>query len=165
MSYDLDIQLKNNVYYLFKEYYNDLKMIKIKDSETYSLYYAKIHSMLKSLKRYIIVTVPLDINVPGTIRMLNDMKWIALQAREIDDDYKMETQHYTPTRYAMNNMSSINIVKTKIQPTTKSTSYEIDNNQLPIKLVMLHTSSSTSYPDRMPLEWALKEFKIVIIMD
>ena len=161
----LDAQLKSNTYTIFREYYDGLIMTKIKDVNSHSMYYAKIQSMLKSIKRYIIAVVPRDINVPGTQMMFKDIQWVSLQAREIEEDYKIEEQTYHPRAYALTQLNKIIIIKNKSQPHELSTAYSIEYEQLPINLVMLHTSSSTMYPNKLPLEWVLKEFKVVIVLN
>jgi hypothetical protein len=163
MTTNLDTQLKHNTYVIFREYYDGLIMTKIKDVNSYSMYYAKIQTMLKSVKRYIIAVIPQDINIPGTKKMFNDMEWVSLQAREIDEDYKLEQQIYHPSKYALAHLGKIILIKNKSQPNEQSTAYSIEYEQLPINVVMLHTSSSTMYPNKLPLELALKEFKIVIV--
>ena len=80
---NIDIN-KENIYTVLLDYFGDMDMIKIKDENMYSFYYAKIATLLKNGNRYLIAIVnrdnlPLDSNVP-----LSSLKWICFQTRISD---------------------------------------------------------------------------------
>jgi hypothetical protein len=163
MSFELHDQVKQYTYNIVGEYYNNLTMTKMKDAEGYSMYYAKIKSMLMSKHRYIIATVIQENNIPGTNVPLTQLAWISLQAREIEDDYNLPPQQYEPSDLAKSNFKLINLIKSKTQITDTSTTFTIENGQLPIEIVMLHSKNNTNYPPRFPISMALREFTSIII--
>lgn len=155
----LENQIKDYVYKLFMEYYSNLNMYKIKDTGGYSVYYAKISTLL-ACNRYIMVTTPQDINVPGTLTPLSSIRWISLQARETNENYKIPKQSYTPSERSLNNLQNIFIIKKQTEST--HTIFDVEHDHIPLSLAMLRPTSTSSFPDRFSLEAALKEFQTVI---
>jgi hypothetical protein len=158
----LNEQLNNYVYSMFSDYYSGLQMTKIKDAGSFSVYYANIHTMIMSSRRYIMVTVPQDINIPGTKIPLSQLKWVSLQSRETDDEYKLKPQTYKPSPQSLNNLKNIYLVQKKSED--DHVSFNIENDQIPVTVTMLRSSSSVNFPKRFPLEWALKEFKTIVMI-
>lgn len=89
---------RDNLYSLFIQYFGDLAMTKIKDVQNYSMYVAKIHCLLSTENRYVIVFVPSD-NLPlGNTEQLRNLRWETLQTRALSDNHGIAPQTYKPRR-------------------------------------------------------------------
>jgi len=89
---------RDSIYPLFIKYFGDLTMTKIKDVENYSMYVAKIHCLLSTENRYVIVFVNSD-NLPvGNLDQLRNLRWETLQTRSLTDNHGIPAQNYKPRR-------------------------------------------------------------------
>lgn len=81
---------KDVIYDLFKKYYSRLKLTKIKTiSPNYSVYYALSCGLLCLNNKYIVVVVEDDFHKIGDLIELEDIYWVSLQTRTIDNlDFK-----------------------------------------------------------------------------
>ena len=90
--------IKDNIYPLFTQYFENPRMTKIKDTDSYSMYMSKIHALLGVEFRYLITFVPGN-NFPiGDTKFLTELEWESLQTRTLIDDHKLPFHSYTPVR-------------------------------------------------------------------
>jgi hypothetical protein len=83
---------------LFSQYFSGLKMYKTKDHNAYSVWNAKIYSVLGSYRRYVILITPIDDHPIGSIQPFEAMRWVSLQTRTISENYNIPEQSYSPAR-------------------------------------------------------------------
>lgn len=129
---------KNSTYKAFVDYFNNPIMTKIKNVRQYSVYMVKIHSMLGTAYRYLIVFVPLDGKHNGFTQSLKDCDWISLQTRTLED------RHDIPS--IMHSAKPEHPLKQKIHMTsqnTEQTEYSVDN--FPLNITLLHTRKNHTF--------------------
>lgn len=86
------------IYPLFTKYFGDLTMTKIKDVGGYSMYAAKIHCLLSTENRYVIIFVKDDKLPMGNLEQLRNFRWETLQTRSLNDNHGIAPQNYKPRR-------------------------------------------------------------------
>jgi hypothetical protein len=83
---------------LFAQYFAGLNLYKTKDYNAYSVWNAKIYSVLGSYHRYVILITPIDEYPIGASRPFETIRWVSLQTRTITDKYNIPEQSYSQTR-------------------------------------------------------------------
>lgn len=91
---------QDNVYTLFTEYFNNPRLVKKKDVDTFSMYITKINSMLNNEYRYLILLVLKDNQPIGKIDEMKNLNWISLQTRTFEENQNILTHYYQPRRFA-----------------------------------------------------------------
>ena len=91
--------IKEEIYILFDNYFNNPELVKIKDTDVYSVYMVKSHSLLSTDYRYIIVMVNKDDNKPGTVKKLADLYWVSLQTRTLPENHNIHIHSYQSSLY------------------------------------------------------------------
>jgi hypothetical protein len=88
---------RDEIYLHFVKYFNNPTMTKVKDIDRqFSMYAAKVYSMLANENRYLIcITYKNNMNI-GTVEELRTMNWISFQTRRLTDIYKCITHSYIP---------------------------------------------------------------------
>lgn len=89
---------REKVYPLFSSYFNDPTMTKIKNIDNYSVYVAKLHSLLIIEFRYIIAIIYKDNKNIGYTTKLSNLHWETLQTRTLPEDHKIAFHTYIPSR-------------------------------------------------------------------
>jgi hypothetical protein len=78
---------KDRLYQMFTEYFDDPMMTKLKDVNHFSLYAAKMHCLLSTSHRYIMIFVSRD-NLPlGNTDILSNFRWTFLHTRTLQDKW------------------------------------------------------------------------------
>lgn len=129
---------KNNVYEAFTEYFNNPGLTKIKDVKEFSMYAVRIHAMLGNAQRYLIVFVPRDVRVKGSKENLENLKWVSLQTRTLEEIYHVSTHMYMAKKQPPLNQ--------KISITSqdeKQSSYIAE--KFPLTITLLHTKKNNVY--------------------
>ena len=157
-------QLQSNMNRIFNEYFSSLTFYKIKDKDANSLYYSRVKSQTMSGYNYVILTVKLDNNVPGTKRRIQQLDWDNIQTRELKEEYLIEKCDLTVSKQISNVVSHINLVKNADSPSDpKMTQYMVENNQYPFAAAIIHKRDHEHYPSILPLDMAIKSFKLLIM--
>lgn len=95
---------RHHTYTAFVKYFGDPKMYKIKDVENWSMYMAKIRTMLVQDIKYIIAFVRKDFNPIKTEISLSNMNWEILQTRVLQDNHDIPDHSYVPMREYLYNV-------------------------------------------------------------
>lgn len=141
-----------DIYTLFVSYFNNPDMTKLKNipnpkGESYSMYIAKVHTLLGIEFRYIIAIVSLDKSNIGTREKLSRLKWLSLQTRTLTEDHDLKSHYYIPRKL-------IDLDKKIILRTKDETKYVYSVNDLPITITLLPQQSrlnkSSSSVDNKP---------------
>ena len=90
--------IRDNIYPLFVEYFENPKMTKVKDVGNYSMYIVKIASNLGIEYRYLIVFVIKNDFKLGDNKFLSQLEWQSLQTRTLPDEHHVYTHSYSPVR-------------------------------------------------------------------
>ena len=147
-----------DIYSAFTKYFQNPMMTKLKDMERFSMYYSRNTAILGSTFRYLIAVVPKN-RVPfGTNERLNNLNWVSLQTRTLEDKYNVQTYSYTPTVSEPLNQL-INMVSQDEQMTIYSCSkmYKIE-----ISLVHTRKNNVFQYPPTGNICAALETYQTVI---
>jgi len=153
---NIDIN-KENIYTVLLDYFGDMDMIKIKDENMYSFYYAKISTMLKNGNRYLIAIVnrdnmPLDSTVP-----LSSLKWVCFQTRISDEYLNIPKQQYTPKKSDIFN--SRIYIKNRCKESSEYGCEKFSN----ILITLLHVHNiEYEFPNEGTLLAALETFRTII---
>ncbi len=129
---------RDNIYNLIVEYFNNPIMTKIKDENGFSMYVAKIYTLLSQEKKYIIVFVYSNSEPIGTEEFLHELKWISFQTRSLQINYKTKIHPYEPQ---MKGQLTASIYRVDI--TDKASTYRCE--EFPIVITLLHTPHKDRY--------------------
>lgn len=148
---------KNNVYESFYEYFNNPVLTKIKNVDNYTVYVARIHSMLGNAFRYLILFVERDVNITGTKKKMRELDWVSLQTRTLEDNHDLPSHSYTVRKTP----GLTKIIRIKEQNEQQST-YTVD--EYPLLVTLLHTRKNNSYQyqPKGTLVSALETFQTII---
>ena len=91
--------MKEEIYKIFVEYFGDCLFTKLKNINNFTMYIARIASNLGIEYRYIIVFVEKDSEFIGVRKNLSMLKWINLQTRSLEEEYKIPLYSYIPVRF------------------------------------------------------------------
>lgn len=160
MSYSLIEQIPpslESTYRDFSQYLDNPVMYKIKNVQGYSMYMAKTYCLMSNQCRYIVVLVGEDASEKGDSMMLEQMQWICLQTRTLDNQYSLPSHNYRPTKTGP---LSAKIFRTHV--TSSSTEY--DCQDYPVHVSLLHTKTKTAddYQARGTLVAALETYETVV---
>ena len=146
---------KDGLYNLFTQYFSNPVMTKIKDTDLYSMYIAKINAQLGIEFRYIIVFIWKDDSKVGTEEKLESLKWVSLQTRTLKDEYKLNIHSYIPSRsVALGNKITL------VHKDNKQYRYTVEN--LPIIVTLLPTEKGIEYNSSGNLISALETYQTII---
>lgn len=165
---------REKVYNIFINYYENPFFYKLKDvaqnvyvnTPSHSMYVCKIASGTTIDKRYIICITPVDI-YPVMHRMpMCDLKWESLQARTLQEN--MGATQLPLHSYRFKRESPYNALINRSTYEDTYTEYVCDS--LPLKVTMLHKSSTSKAPDKFEyisveksiLNVALEQYSTVI---
>ena len=73
--------MKDDIYKIFSQYFNDPMMTKMKDDNNLSMYVCRLYCLLNRECRYIIVFTEQTQNTIGTLANLSTLEWVSLQTR------------------------------------------------------------------------------------
>jgi len=148
--------VKEYVYQLFTEYYDNMTLHKVKDDDKFSVYMARLQCLLLNEQRYLIAVIPRDQFPPSYQKKLENLRWVSLQIRNLEEEYSIQPQSY--------NMKRTQDFQRRIKVETRNenvTTYNVQD--LPIKLSLLHTRGHEyEYPNEGSLISALETFRTII---
>jgi hypothetical protein len=149
---------KDNLYGGFVDYYGDITLSKIKESDGWTVYGAKIKSVT-NLNRYIFAVVDSDLyRFPSY--SLNDLDWVSFQTRMTDEVFNVPAYDFLLDENKKKALKDkINIIER-----VDNTSIYVTPN-LPIKIKLLHDPRKNNYlqyPDTALLYQALETYRCVI---
>lgn len=148
--------VKEYIYQLFTDYYDNMTMHKIKEDNDFSVYMARLQCLLLNEQRYLIAIVARDRFPPMYKQPLQNLRWMSLQIRNLEDGYDLQPQSYNMKR-TPDFQRRIRVNKRDQDVTT----YEIQD--LPIKISLLHTRGQKyEYPDEGSLISALETFRTIV---
>jgi hypothetical protein len=148
--------VKEYVYQLFTEYYDNMTLRKVKDDDKFSVYMARLQCLLLNEQRYLIAVIPRDQFPPSHQKPLENLRWVSLQIRNLEEEYSIQPQTY--------NMKRTQDFQRRIKVESRNenvTTYNVQD--LPIKLSLLHTRGQEyEYPNEGSLISALETFRTII---
>lgn len=148
--------VKEYTYRLFSDYYDNMMMNKVKDDGKFSIYMARLQCLLLNEQRYLIALVPRDQFPPMYRQPLENLRWMSLQIRNLEEGYELEPQTYQMKRTPE--------FQRRLRVSTRNpdvTTYTTED--LPIQVSLLHTRSQEyEYPDEGSLISALETFRTII---
>lgn len=148
---------KNRIYEVFTNYFDNPVLTKIKDVEQFSMYMAKIFSLVGNLHRYLVLIVNKDSNQVGFKKNMKNFEWISLQTRSLEDVHNIQVHNFHPN-------VKIPEVKQKIRVRSrdeKQTVYDCD--EFPLMVTLLHTRKNYTmqYPDIGNITTALETYQTI----
>ena len=148
--------VKEYTYRLFADYYDNMVLIKVRDDGDFSVYMARLQCLLLNEQRYLIALVPRDQFPPMYRQSLENLRWMSLQVRNLEEGYELEPQSYQ--------MKRTPDFQRRIKISTRNSdvsTYTI--NDLPIQVSLLHTRGQEyEYPNEGSLISALETFRTII---
>ena len=137
-------------------YFDNPKLIKVKNTSTSSIYMAMIYSQLLKNKQFIVTTCDLDKNPISTIKLLSDIPWSSFQTRMLDKDLGNMFFSYEPKKTP--EYMTVLTIRTRNK---KISEYEC--NVYNIIVSLLHDNDNIyEYPNSGTLAEALETFKTII---
>lgn len=149
--------VKEYTYRLFAGYYDDMTLTKVRDDDKFSIYMARLPCLLLNERRYLIAVVALDHFPPSYEKPLGVLRWVSLQARNLEEDVPG-----LPTRpYTMKRTPEFQRRLRVVSRTTDVTTYMSD--ELPVRVSLLHARGQEyEYPDEGTLVSALETFRTIL---
>lgn len=147
--------IKETVYPLFIEYFNNPKMKKIKNIDTFSMYITKVYSLLGNEFRYIIAFVRKDnLDINKTVP-LSELRWISLQTRTLEDNHNTEIHNYLPRRLS-NLDKNIYLIK------RDENQYLYNVKDIPITITLLPKTKNIEYSQNGTVVKAIETYQTII---
>lgn len=148
--------VKEYTFKLFTNYYDNLIMHKIKDDNKFSIYMARLQCLLLNEQRYLIAIVKQDQYPPFYQKRLEELRWVSLQIRNLEEPYDIKPQSYNMKRtHEFQRRIKVSLRNTEV------TTYTVEN--LPIYVSLLHTRNNEyEYPNEGSLISALETFRTII---
>lgn len=152
-SYDPN---RDKLYQIFTEYFEDPMMTKLKDVSTFSLYAAKVHCLLSTAHRYIMIFIHKD-NMPvGNTDNLSNFNWEFLHTRTLEDNHNLQPHSYRPRRFPPL-MNEINLVSSQPQGYTYSV------NGYPLVVTLLpKRDGQLDYQNKGNIAIALETYNTIV---
>lgn len=145
------------IYPLFVHYYDNIIFTKIKDSDSHSVYMAKIKTHLAKEERYLVCIVRKDESSIGTQTRLDTLKWDSFQTRTLLGGPQLQPQYYEVKRGSQLNKQLVMIDMDKFKSVYSC-------KDLPLKVTLLHTKQSEyEYPQKGNVISALETFQTIIV--
>jgi len=147
--------VKDTVYPLFTEYFQNPKLVKKKDVDKFSMYITQIYALLGVEFRYLIVFLPKDRFPIGSVRSLGDLQWVSLQTRTLTDEYKVPSHTYIPRR--------LQSLDKKIELVSKDDlQYKYKVEELPLEIVLLPKTKGLDYQPSGTVVTALETYQTLV---
>jgi hypothetical protein len=143
---------KEQVYNIFAKYFNNPKMVKIKDVKNYSMYGVKINIISGIEYRYILVFVEKDKNSVGYPEDFLNLNWIVLQTRTLQDEYNIPVHDYIPRR----------IPELECNIKSIDTNYNYMVEKLPIKITLIPKNGGLEYHSSGTLLSAIETYQTIV---
>ena len=146
---------RDAIYPLFSEYFENPRMVKIKDVNRFSMYMVKIDAHLGIEFKYLIVFVPLN-NLPvGNEKFLAQLEWTSLQTRTLPDEHDIPVHSYQPRRLVS--------LDKRIHLQKKDESqyiYKVD--ELPLQITLLPKTKHIDYGTQGSVVSAIETFQTLV---
>jgi hypothetical protein len=129
---------KDHIYSIFSEYFENPSLVKMRDEKQFSMWMTKIHALLGTEKRYLILFVKKD-NLPeGTAKNMDSLRWESLQTRTFSQNYNLPYHRYQPR-----NLRELN---QQIFMTENNDAFATYNTvQYPIIVTLYHSKKGNKY--------------------
>lgn len=147
--------VKESVYTLFTEYFENPVMTKIGDVNNFSKYLTKIHALLGVEFRYIIVFVRKNNAKPGSQLSLDRLKWVSLQTRTLSDEHDLSWHAYIPRR-----LPDLDKKITLVNKDERQYVYTVQD--LPLIVTLLPKSKGLDYNSSGTVVSALETYQTII---
>jgi len=142
----------------FTDYFENPTLNKIKQANIYSVYMVKIHCLLATTHRYLIVFVNEDFQNIGFKKQLKDLEWVSLQTRNLEENHNtLPSVIYTPEKITPL-QQEINIVTRDDNQST------YHSNPFNLVITILHDkkNSKYQYQPKGTIVSALQTFQTII---
>lgn len=146
----------DSMYRAFTSYFNNPVLTKIKNVSTFSVYMTKTYCLLNKECRYIVVFIQEDGMRLGNQDRLDNMRWVSLQTRTLEDNHDLE-----PHGYVAEAKGELMAPITRIKITHDASTYSCE--QFPITVTLLNVKkAANSYQDRGTIVAALETWETII---
>lgn len=149
--------MKDSIYGCFVQYFNNPTLVKIKDVDVYSVYMIKIHALLGNAYRYLILFVDADKKTVGSKVEMDQLKWVSLQTRTLEEYHNIPTHSYT----VVNSGPLTQRITLKDRDDVK-TDYKVESLPLTVTLLNTKKSSSFQYSSTGSIIVALETYQTII---
>jgi hypothetical protein len=147
--------IRDNIYPLFVNYFEDPVLTKVRDVNNFSMYACKIQALLGIEYRYLICFIRQDKNPVGSTLNLSDLSWDCIQTRTMTEDYNVNIHGYIPQRLAGLNKKIYLINKDEY-----SYNYNVDG--LPFTVSLLPKTKNLDYLNTGSVINALETYQTII---
>lgn len=154
LDYGFD-PLRDDIYPLFTSYFENPRMRKIKDINSYSMYMIKIHALLGIEYRYLIVFVSKDDNIVGNEKFLGELQWESLQTRTMTDEHNIPFHSYLPRR-----LDGLDKKISLLHKDANQYVYKVE--ELPLKIVLLPKTKGLDYTNSGSVVSALETYQTLV---
>jgi len=148
---------KEYAYRVFCEYFDYIKVQKVRDDNNFSIYMARLPCLLLNEQRYLVLMAPRDNYPPSHVKPMEEVRWVSLQTRTLTGDYShVIEQNYELKRNGMFEKPVL------LQSRSKEiTIYEMGD--LPLTVSLLHVRGGEyEYPNEGTLNSALETFRTIV---
>jgi len=154
--------VKDTVYKMFSDYFNDPMMTKMKDENNLSMYVSRLYCLLNRECRYVIVFTNETENSIGTLSNLSTLEWVSLQTRTLPENFENFHDIKSSHGYHPSLQGQLNTKIKRTKATKEASTYECD--ELSIIVTLLHTEKNTKevYQNNGTVIHALETFQTII---
>lgn len=149
----------DELYSLMVKYFNNPEMVKIRDTNGYSMYMAKTNSLLLVEYHYIIAFVYHDNKQVGYKERLSELKWSSLQTRTLREDHKLSVHDYIPTR-----MHGLDKKITLVNSDNNQYNYKVDGLPITITLLPSGKQKGIEYNTSGTVITALETYQTIVVL-
>ena len=161
---------KDHVRKAFSDVYKGIVLTKTNNWEqepygNYGIYKARLNSYTAGDNKVIIAIVPGDENVPlGSTKLIDTLKWISFQTREIQNTKKDLNGFNLPLQnYMITNNSILHDRIKAVNETNTKVIYKSSN--LPVKIEILKFRDDDHFSDEGTIWSALEVFSTIIVLE
>lgn len=150
---------REHIYDMFTDYFNNPDMLKVKNTDNLSMYMTKTYCLTSTTCRYIIAFVPMNNYEIGSFENLNNLKWVSLQTRTLEDKFPGVTR---PHGYVPEEKGPLmsKIHRTKIDK--EASTYQCADYPLIITLLHDNKKNSDSYQNSGNIIIALESWNTIV---
>ena len=147
---------KNTIDDAFSDYFNNPVITKIKNVENFSVYMAKIFSMIGNSYRYLVIFVDRDYNNIGFKQPMKNCDWVSLQTRTLPDSHNIPIHKYQPI--IIPELKQKIYIKSRDE---KQTIYTCESFNLTVTLLHTRKNYVMQYPNIGTIMSAIETYQTV----
>jgi len=149
---------KEYVYKIFTDYFDNIRLSKMKNEKDLSVYMARFPCLLLNEQHCLVVLTQRDNYPPSHVESLENLRWISIQTRTFASDafLDLNPQSYEAKRDGVFERRIVNVSRSK-----EVSIYHVED--LPLIVSLLHVRGNEfEYPNDGTLNAALETFRTII---